>query len=447
VSFQRRIAVLIPVREEHGWLIVEVMISAVVLILAGLAIYSGLDGASSASGRNRNRTEAAVLAQQDQERMRAMDTSALNAYIKTPNVQTLTVGGLTYTVTSNVAYANDTASSPSCTSATALASYLKISSTVSDPTNKNKPVTIDSLMSPRADQSGAAVQIVGRNGTTGIAGIPVSLDENSSLNDTTDSNGCVQFGFLKGTNYHVSYSKTGYVDADGNTPQTAEPITVVAGHTTLTQFQYDLAGAIRASFRDQAAGTVARGRGLTVFNTGLAGTQERSFLTGTGLTDAASAIATSGTMTTPVSLFPFTSAYSVWAGACDAAKPPAAQQRSATVTPGGTLILSPSTAYLMQPKLTVTVTKQTSSGGGLSNLQNADVKVTDVCGAKYPQMTLTNSSGVTTSGYPFGTLSVCADDNASTPHTASGTVTNTATGSAITLQINQWQSSALGQCT
>lgn len=445
MNLRARLAARLPVREENGWLIVEVMISAVVLVLAGLAIYSGLDGASSASGRNRNRTMAATLAQQDQERMRSMDASALNAYIKTPYTQSITVGGLTYSVTSSAAYAADNTSSTSCTSASTLASYLKISSTVTDPTNKNKPVTIDSLLSPRADLSGAAVQIVDRTGTTGVPGIPVALDEDSSKNDTTDSNGCAQFGFLKGSSYHVTFSKTGYVDVDGNNAQTSLPITVVQGRSTLTQFQYDNAGAIKASFKDQSGGT-AVGRGMTIFNTGLSGSQERSFFTGTGLTDSASAVASGGTMTTPVTLFPFTSAYSVWAGSCDAAKPPTANQRSATVTPGATITLSASTAYLMQPKLTVTVKRQTTSGGSVSNLQNADVRVTDVCGALYPQMTLTNSSGVTSSGYPFGTLTVCADDNAGTPHKATGTVANTATGSAITLQINTWQSSALGSC-
>jgi Tfp pilus assembly protein PilV len=445
MNLRARLAVRLPVREERGWVIVEVMISAVVLVLAGLAIYSGLDGASSASGRNRNRTMAATLAQQDQERMRSMDASALNAYIKTPYVQSLTVGGLTYSVTSSVAYATDNNGSTNCTSATTLANYLKISSTVTDPTNKNKPVTIDSLLSPRADLSGAAVQIVDRTGTTGVPGVPVSLDEDSSLNDTTDSNGCVQFGFLKGSSYHVTFSKTGYVDVDGNNAQTSLPITVVQGRSTLTQFQYDNAGAIKASFKDQSGGS-AIGRGMTIFNTGLSGSQERSFFTGTGLTDTASAVAVGGTMTTPVTLFPFTSAYTVWAGSCDAAKPPTANQRSGTVTPGATTTLSASTAYLMQPKLTVTVKKQTLSGGSTSNLQNADVRVTDVCGALYPQMTLTNSSGVTSSGYPFGTLTVCADDNAGSPHKATGTVTNTATGSAITLQINTWQSSAAGSC-
>ena len=151
-------------------------------------------------------------------------------------------------------------------------------------------------------------------------------------------------------------------------------------------------------------------------------------------------------MTTPVTLFPFTSAYSVWAGSCDAAKPPTANQRSATVTPGATTTLSATTAYLVQPKLTVTVQRQTTERRQRSNLQNADVRVTDVCGAQYPAMAATNSSGVTSSGYPFGALTVCADDNAGTAHKATGTVTNTATGSAITLQINTWSPRRSGSC-
>ena len=326
--------------DESGWLIVEVMISAVVLVLAGLAIYSALDGASSASGRNRNRTEAAALAQQDQERLRSMDAGALGAYIKTPYVQTLNVGGLTYSVTSTVTYVNDSTSA-SCTSAATLASYLKISSTVTDPTNKNRPVTIDSLLSARADQSGAAVQIVDRSGTTGVPGIPVNLNENSSLNDTTDPSGCVQFGFLSGTAYHVSFSKPGYVDANGVNSEVAQPITVVPGRTTLTQFQYDLAGSITGVFKNSANTTVTTGP-ITVFSNG---TAPNARVGNTG--------SVSG-------LFPFTSAYAVYAGTCASDDP-----SQWSVTPGSQILtpgLAASTAVRV-PTLTLTIKQKNGSRG------------------------------------------------------------------------------------
>ena len=134
-------------RGEQGYLLIEVMVGAV-LLAHSLGVYTGLEGASNTTGRNRNRSVAASLAQQDQERMRGMDATALNAYVKTPYAQTVAVRGVNYSVTSRVSYANDSAASTSCTSASSAASYLKISSTVTDPAAKNGPVTIDSLLYP-----------------------------------------------------------------------------------------------------------------------------------------------------------------------------------------------------------------------------------------------------------------------------------------------------------
>ena len=442
-------------REERGWLMVEIMVGTVVLVIAGLGIYQGLDRASQASGQNRNRSVAAYLAQQDQERMRALDTSVLVGYISTPKVRTVAVNGTNYTVTSNVYAANDSQGvSTGCTSAATLASYLKISSTVVDPTGKNGSVKLDSLLSPRSDQAGAAVQIVDRTGTGGVGGVPVTLVEAPSLNGSTDSNGCLQFGFLRGTDYHVSFAKTGYVDEDGNNAVTNQPLTVVTGTSSLTQFTYDVGGAITAMFRDTTGNTnTARGRGFTVFQSGLSGNQERSFMTGTSLTDAASATAQNGgTFTSPMTLFPFTSSYSVWAGTCDAAKPTgtgAGYIRSATVSPGGTLAM-PAASYLAQPKVTITVQDRTSSSNSYSNITNSDVYVKDVCGAVYgpiPYSGLVSSKSTYTSGFPFGALTVCADDNRSTQRYETGTVTNTAGTTNLTINIDSYSSFSGGDST
>ena len=72
---------------------------------------------------------------------------------------------------------------------------------------------------------------------------------------------------------------------------------------------YDQAGAIQAGFRDQTGtANTARGRGMTVFQSNMSGNQERSWFTGTGASDMASATAQNGgTFTTPTILFPFTS--------------------------------------------------------------------------------------------------------------------------------------------
>jgi len=447
VNLVRRLINRLNVRREDGWLIIEIMIGAVVLIIAGLAIYQGLDGASKASGRNRNRSVASFLAQQDQERLRSLDTTVLTGYIKNPLTRTVSVGGNNYSVTSNVSWANDTNGvSTGCASATNVATYLKISSTVTDPTGKNGATTLDSLLSPRSDQGGAAVQIVDHTGTTGVQGVAVNLDEAPALSDTTDANGCAQFGFLRGTNWHVSFAQPGYVDKDGNNAMTSKPITVVTGASSVTQFQYDLGGAITASFKDLASGGVTA-RGLTVFQSNMSGNSERSWLTGTGLTDTASAIASGGTYTTPSTLFPFSSTYSVWAGSCDAAKPPTANQRTVTVIGGTTVVMPASTAFLEQPKLTITVKDRTSSGGSYSNYQNADIYVKDVCGAVYPKLT-SNSSGQASSGYPFGTVTVCVDDNKSTQRYDNGTVTIGSGTNSLTVNLDSYSGGdTTGSCT
>jgi YD repeat-containing protein len=450
VSAIARIFSRARMREERGWLMMEIMVGAVALIITGLAIYSGLDRSSRTSGQNRNRSVAAFLAQQDQERLRSLDTSVLIGYIKTPYTQTQNVSGTNYTVTSNVAWANDSnGTATSCASSSTLATYLKISSTVTDPTAKNGPVTIDSIMSPRADQGGASVQIVNRTGTTGVSGIPVALDQDASKNDTTDSNGCAQFGFLKGTAYTVSFAQSGYVDPDGNNAINNQPITVVTGSSSVTQFMYDLGGAvIGATFRDTTgANNTARGRGLTVLNTGMSGSQERSWFTGSSLTDYASATAANGgTFSTPSTLFPFTSSYSVWAGTCDAAKPPSATYiRTALVTPGGSVVPS---NYLVQPKVSITVKNRTVSTNSYANLSTADVYVKDACGAVYGPIPYSGSNGIYATGFPFGPLTICADDNKATSRYETGTVTNTAGTTTLTLNIDSYSggSSSTGSC-
>jgi hypothetical protein len=406
--------------EESGWLMMEIMVGAVALVITGLAIYKGLDGAAAASGRNRDRTTAAFVAQQDQERMRALDVSALSAYVKTPRNSQVVVGGITYKVTSSAAFLSNNTGAASCTSASALATYLRISSTVTDPANQNRPVTIDSLVSPRASQGGAAVQIVDRTGTTGVPGIPVGLDEDASRNDTTDANGCVQFGYLNGTSYHVSFSKAGYVDWNGNNVISNKPITVVKGRSTLTQFNYDVAGAITAStatsYKD------ANATSTTVTPTG--GTPPITVWHNQATTQK------DNSSVPPVvsSLFPFTSGYVVFAG-CKSDDPAQWSQPApgtAVVTPGATVTATGVTL----PKVTITA-RVTSNGTTFSNLSNPDVWLTDQrCGTQY-HLLVSNNTNVAPMYVPYGDYDVCVDNgNTGTADKATTTIANHAAGGA-----------------
>ena len=370
-------------REESGWLIVEIMIGAVVLVIGGLAIYSGLDGASKASGRNRNRTEQSILAQQDQERMRRMDATALSNY---SNVGTVKVGKLSYVVTSTASFVSDTSGAVSCTNSSTTAQYLKISSSVADPTGQNKPVVEDSLLSPKPADAGAAVQIIDRNGN-GVSGIPISLAEPPSTSLTTDSQGCALFGFLdSGTSYGVTFSKAGYVDPSGTNQFTDQPITTVPGSTSLTQFQYDQAGTVTANIVTAPAigssgPTAAAATTLSAFNTHIPGAQFRTY-------------SVSGSSATADKLFPFTDPYTFYAGSCLTEKPPATSGNlaTATVTPGGS-----STVTVTEPAVKVI----TGVAGAQVTLTSSDPGCSD------SYVATADSSGNVWQGFPYGNYSVC----------------------------------------
>jgi type II secretory pathway pseudopilin PulG len=414
-------------RREEGWLIVEVMISALVLVIAALAILNGLDGAQKASGRNRNRSEAAAIAQQDQERLRSFESSGLSNYHSTRQV---TFGNLKYVVTSRAQWVRDTSGTVSCTLDSSQAQYLLITSTVTDPTGANAPITAQSLVAPHvgdfSNNTGtAAIQLVDRNGN-GDSGIPVSLAEPPSPSDTTNSAGCVVFGFLPIPSpgpYHAVFSKTGYVDTLGNNaigPNTSTDTgaaTLVQGQTSLTQFQYDLAGSMAVNFDTKLPnGTVIPSTAFdaSIGQTGLPGTHIRRF---TALSSPAGSMSLTN-------IFPFTSSYTVWAGSCSSEDPPSGQTpQSGTVSPGGNTSVA-----VHLPPVNITVKQGTSA------VQNARVFVTATpCGENYPTFQQTSASGALPNpGFPYGTFTICADDvlinGTANPHKVSATFNNNVSG-------------------
>lgn len=430
--------------EQDGWLIVEAMIGAVVLVIAGMAIYNGLDAASKASGRNRNRTVASYLAQQDQERMRTMDAAALsNNYA---NTRTVTIAGVPYRVDSKATPINDTTGALSCTNNSQTAHYLKITSTVFDPSGKNAPVVQDSLLSPKPDDGNAAVQIVDRSAVTGVPGIGVTLQQSPGSTVTTDSNGCSLFTFLDvGTQYTVGFSQSGYVDVNGNN-SIVGPITVVPGNVSTTQFQYDRAGSITANFPSGKACV-----GLSVANTHLKLTppvRNGSSFPASGCTTTAGV-----TTNTATGLFPFTDAYAVYAGVCKTNDPttPAYSQPptfAPILTAGGSQSMTPT-----EPAVLVKVQRKTSSG--TTNLQNADVVFTSTdCPANNtPPLVApkTDANGQSTYGIPYGAYQVCVDDNQATSRKATTTFTNNnAAGKTVptsgSIVIDATTTSTLGSC-
>src|SRR2546423_15224663 len=98
-------------RQEGGFAMVELVVSAALLIVIVTGTFSAFDQASATSGSIKSRAEASGVAQQDQERMRAFKAVDLSNYRAT---RTQTVAGVSYTVASRADWVDDQSGTTSC---------------------------------------------------------------------------------------------------------------------------------------------------------------------------------------------------------------------------------------------------------------------------------------------------------------------------------------------
>src|SRR3954447_14681264 len=80
-------------RAQGGFTLIEVVVSAALLLVVASGVLAGIEGRRKAATSNETRSQARDLAQQDQERLRSMSFSSLPGYTATTPV---TVGNVTY---------------------------------------------------------------------------------------------------------------------------------------------------------------------------------------------------------------------------------------------------------------------------------------------------------------------------------------------------------------
>ena len=83
--------------EQSGFTVVEVLVSALLVVVLSVGVLKALDAAEASSGGNKARGTAANLAQQDQERLRAYRAKELSNARET---RVRTVAGVPYMVVS-----------------------------------------------------------------------------------------------------------------------------------------------------------------------------------------------------------------------------------------------------------------------------------------------------------------------------------------------------------
>ena len=403
--------------------LIEVIVSAMLLIIVSIGVFTAFDAGTRATAQERHRARANALAEADLERMRSMrivDLATLN------QTRTVTQDGTAYTIVSTSQFLNEPATTNTCATGAGSRDYLQISSSVTWPGIGSRPaVTAASLVSPPSGSvvpnSGSLLVSVDDSRSAGISGVTLSGSGAGSFSGTTNSNGCVLWRNLPAGNYTMAIggAASSMVDPEGAAPS-SKAVSVVAGGTNTVALEYDRPGALAVTFKTEPYGNGtpinSNADSIAAYNSNM--NQPRYFVPpGPAGTKAA-------TITTSASLYPFLSTYSVYAATCPSNNPdPLGDGSNAlaianpTVPPGGTA--SP-VGTITLPALHLTV-RTGSSGTGGSPIAGARVRVTDLnCSpsGSYRRTFATNIAfqladtltGPANPGLPYGTrYQVCAD--------------------------------------
>ncbi|HSR93298.1 MAG TPA: hypothetical protein VLK56_00390 [Solirubrobacterales bacterium] len=393
------------IEDEQGSILLEALVSGILLVITAVGVFSAFDAGTRASAEERHRAQAEGLAQADLTRMRTMRISDLSNLHQS---KVVTIEKTPYTVESDAEFETDKTGTASCEKGTASADYIQVRSTIVWPSlGSRNPVVEQSLVAPPngsvSEHSGSLAIQVENGENEGLAGVGLTGSGAGTFSGETGETGCVIFGDLPEGSYTLTPAIFGLnlVDPNGVAPGSQE--TSVVGESTNTlALQYDEAGETTAKFTTTVGGKLvaAKADAIVLFNSGM---------------KVARVFGTPGTRQTEVTakpLFPFASAYSVYAGTCNEDNPgesaPEAAIAEAEVPPGGKASVT-----IQLPPLNLTAWSGKKSNPGLV-VSGAEVKITDTkCKGKGGQtLKYTTESGghLEEPGLPYGTYEVCVSN-------------------------------------
>lgn len=319
---------------EDGFALIEVMVSAVLVVILATATLSIIERAGAVASSDRSRSVATQLAQQDQDSMRLMKIQTLSNYHVTHTPQL--VDGISYTVESQAEWMRDDSTGKIvCDGSTTRAEYAKITSKVTW-VGQAKPVILESYVAPgvKGVSLGSLAVKLHNDGTKGTAGITVNFQGQSVA---TDANGCAVFttltpGMSDATWSGVTWSPN-YVDKNGNN-SVAKSVTIAASQNSIVDAMFDRAGTIPARFVDDVGDNVAWNT-VSAANSGMDNGGVRVF----GKTTDTKAQSLQASM-----LFPFATAYTMYAGSCAGNAPATWDTSGSSSTTGQRIAPSGATA-------------------------------------------------------------------------------------------------------
>lgn len=439
---------------EGGYALIEVLISALIVVLVTGAVIQTLVASGHASANERHRSQAYAVAQEDQARLRSMQISALQQGLAP---HTVTLNGTPYSVTSAATYVSAKTGATTC-NGEGRADYVRIASSVTWPQmiEGAAPVSIESIVSPTTgsvDATSGGLAIYAHTSrlkpqVQALSGVGISGSGPGSFSGSTNSEGCALFGGLPAGEYTVTPTAVGLIDPSGEPPQ---PFVakISGGSTLIKELQYDKGGSATVSFsvRNRAGVLEVPPASATKANKA-----DSIILTNPGMPPARS-WGTPGGPAQPsieaTSLFPFESAYNVYAGSCTPAvaelAPEAGATASLTVPVGGK-----ASATVRLPALYVTVRRSNGSPAEKIAVANVPVTVTDAnCKDAGGELVLrryrTTPTGglgenkanptLETPGLPTGEYQVCAYNSLTNRHLKPTVVVKSINGTALPLDL------------
>ena len=369
-------------RREDGFLIIEVLISALLLSMIAIATVTGLQAVNDSSSNQRFHNEAVELATQSQEQLRSSPVSALEKLLRNPHTFTTTVDKTTYTIKQEVHEFSSKEENTTCTiveHGAYTAPNFRVSSTVSWSFLKaGKPVTLSSIITPPTSSS---LEVDVGNApapTAGVAEVTVIVTYGAfetgtpiKVEGTTSSQGCVFFTGIRSTSATVEVlERNGFVIPSGVLKVPSSEVSLAPGLTTRDQVTYNQGGAIAGTFthngKTEFSGKKVTGDTFVVANGEMNVAPELEVGTASGFSYEGSgeehytahtgAYASAGITAKAAhyergDLFPFTSSWIVFAGDCAANNPTlitkgAIKPGEGVVSPGSTTAISAPESYV-----------------------------------------------------------------------------------------------------
>jgi Tfp pilus assembly protein PilV len=311
------------ISDDRGFAMVEAIVAAMLLVMVALGVLKGLDTAQQSSGREKARSTAAALTEQDQERLRSFRAVDLANYDET---RTINVNNVDYTVQSQVDWIRDsTGGTQSCNNSATQADYMRITSTTTSNLVNTPiaPITQSSLVAPPVgafgtNQGTLGIQVNGRDGT-GKEDVSVTITGPTTVTNPTNSAGCAIFAYVPVGAYTAKVDTNGWVDKGGNQAYSVGA-TVSNGTVNVKNMDYDQAASVDANFDTETLGGATVPATTTQLSAANPGVPTGPFAPFAGERVWDPTGAALGTISA-TGLYPFVDGYNLYGGGCPGADP------------------------------------------------------------------------------------------------------------------------------